>query len=85
MAKLMCELPGILRWTIEGTMEWRSKGLNPPKAIRTRTEQYINKADFFEEFLKSHIVEDTNGFVPTLVLFRRPIGAFCDKREYCMM
>ena len=43
--KLKAEWPGILRWAIEGCLEWQRKGLNPPAAVTAATEEYFEQED----------------------------------------
>jgi putative DNA primase/helicase len=43
--KLKEEWPGILQWAVQGCLEWRSTGLNPPEAVRKATEQYLAEED----------------------------------------
>jgi len=69
--KLTGELPGILRWMVEGCSEWRQTGLCPPAEIRARTDEYIADADTFETFLQDVCVEDPNGFAPTVMMFAK--------------
>jgi putative DNA primase/helicase len=69
--KLQSELPGILRWMVEGCLEWRQTGLCPPAEIRARTDEYLAEADVFEKFLQDVCVEDVNGFAPTSMMFAR--------------
>jgi putative DNA primase/helicase len=40
MERLLEEREGILRWAVEGAVEWYSHGLNPPAAVRRATEAY---------------------------------------------
>jgi putative DNA primase/helicase len=69
--KLTGELPGILRWMVEGCLEWLQTGLCPPEEIRVRTDEYIAEADTFETFLQDVSAVDPNGFVPSATLFAR--------------
>jgi putative DNA primase/helicase len=39
--KLRAEYPGILKWAIDGCLEWQRKGLGPPRVVRAATEEYI--------------------------------------------
>ena len=49
--KLRAEWPGILRWAVEGTAAWLAEGLNPPKAVRDTTEEYLSGEDAFGQWL----------------------------------
>lgn len=43
--KLKEEAPGILRWAIDGCLEWQVKGLNPPPIIINATDEYLESED----------------------------------------
>ena len=43
--KLKDEWPGILRWAIEGCLEWQRIGLAPPPAVLAATESYLADED----------------------------------------
>jgi P4 family phage/plasmid primase-like protien len=50
-AKLHGELPGILRWAIEGCLAWQRDGLGLPDAVREATDEYRKEMDHFGQFL----------------------------------
>lgn len=43
--KLRAEWPAILRWAIEGCLEWQRDGLKPPRTVQTATDNYLNDED----------------------------------------
>lgn len=43
--KLKEEWPGILRWMIEGCIEWQQIGLAPPKIVTDATSEYLQEQD----------------------------------------
>lgn len=51
--KLTAEMPGILAWAVQGCVQWRRKGLQPPDAVRLATKAYQEEMDvvggFFDE------------------------------------
>lgn len=49
--KLRAEAPGILRWLVEGCMEWQRDGLKAPAAVVTATNIYREEQDSIAEFL----------------------------------
>jgi len=49
--KLQAELPGILKWAVEGCLKWQREGLNPPSAVINATEQYKLEMDWLSDFL----------------------------------
>ncbi len=50
--KLKTEWGGILKWAVEGCLAWRRDGLNPPKAVREATDQYLVAEDSFAAWLE---------------------------------
>jgi putative DNA primase/helicase len=54
--KLKGEWPAILRWMIDGCLEWQSIGLAPPTAVTAATGDYLAEEDTFgawvEEFIR---------------------------------
>jgi putative DNA primase/helicase len=43
--KLQQEWPGILRWAIDGCIEWQATGLAPPEPVSAATTQYLEAED----------------------------------------
>lgn len=50
-SKLERELPGILRWAVEGARVWREGGLRPPKVVRDATDEYRSREDVLGHFI----------------------------------
>ena len=49
--KLRAEWPAILRWCIDGCLEWQRIGLAPPAIVRDATEAYFADQDTLEQWL----------------------------------
>jgi putative DNA primase/helicase len=49
--KLACELPGILRWAVDGCRAWQTCGLKPPEAVADATASYRYEMDVLGAFL----------------------------------
>jgi P4 family phage/plasmid primase-like protien len=49
--KLKAELPGILRWAVDGCRLWQAEGLGPPKEVRQATDEYRADMDVLGGFL----------------------------------
>jgi putative DNA primase/helicase len=49
--KLKAELPGILRWAVEGCMLWQSEGLEPPDSVKAATGDYQSEMDVIGDFI----------------------------------
>lgn len=59
--KLKAEWPGILRWAIEGCLEWQRDGLNPPAAVTVATEEYFEQEDALARWIGER-TEQKEGF-----------------------
>ena len=46
------ELPGILRWAVEGCQEWLKSGLKPPQEVTGAVSSYKHSSDILNEFLE---------------------------------
>lgn len=51
LAKLKTELPGILRWAVDGCIAWRRDGLKPPESVIAATEEYRSESDTLAAFV----------------------------------
>jgi putative DNA primase/helicase len=49
--KLKAELPGILRWAVEGALLWQKEGLDTPDAVRQATREYRSEMDVLSDFI----------------------------------
>lgn len=45
------ELPGVLRWIVEGCLAWQREGLAPPDAVMAATAEYRDESDVLGSFL----------------------------------
>jgi phage/plasmid-associated DNA primase len=50
-AKLRAEMPGILRWAVEGCLLWQRDGLGTPPAVRAATDGWRADSDVLGDFL----------------------------------
>lgn len=50
--KLKAEWPGILRWAIEGCLNWQASGLQTPAAVRAATDAYLESEDAFATWIE---------------------------------
>ena len=48
---LRAELPGILRWAVEGCLMWQREGLKKPKAVEEAVKEYRGEMDVVAAFL----------------------------------
>lgn len=81
--KLVKELPGILRWAIDGCLLWQSEGLAMPRAVQQATDAYRAEMDVVSAFLDA-CCEIGQGEVKSSQLY----AAYCawadSNNEYCM-
>jgi len=56
--KLKKELPGILRWCVEGCLAWQQEGLGIPKEVEKATEEYRKEMDILTDFFTDCCVID---------------------------
>jgi putative DNA primase/helicase len=50
--KLKAEWPGILRWCIDGCIEWQRVGLQPPPIVCEATTTYFDEQDLFSQWVE---------------------------------
>jgi putative DNA primase/helicase len=68
--ELKAEWPGILKWMIEGCLEWQRIGLAPPTVVTAATEEYFEAEDTFTQWLEDKCdVSNANDFTPIMILF----------------
>jgi putative DNA primase/helicase len=51
-AKLRAEWPGILRWMIEGCLDWQVHGLQRPAIVATTTDAYFAEQDLTGQWIE---------------------------------
>ena len=56
--KLRPEWPGILKWMIEGCLDWRRRGLDPPGAVKKATADYFMTQDSFSNWIDDRCERD---------------------------
>lgn len=61
--KLKAELPGILRWAVEGCLLWQQEGLGMPDEVRAATQAYRQEMDVLAQFLAECCVLEPNAKV----------------------
>ncbi len=49
--KLRAEWPQILKWAVNGCIQWSRNGLQPPEMVQVATEEYKNNSDIFGSFI----------------------------------
>jgi putative DNA primase/helicase len=54
--KLHAELPGILRWALDGCLDWQRHGLGEPTEVRKATDTYRAEQDVIGAFIEEQCV-----------------------------
>ncbi len=68
--KLKPEWPAILRWILDGCLEWQSDGLGIPEIVRMASNEYFEEQDIMGLFIETWIVRDGTAFTSTANLFK---------------
>ena len=71
LKKLEAELPGILRWAVDGCLEWQREGLKPPAIITEAVRQYREDSDTLGRFIAEHCTVRKLAQVKSSVFFQR--------------
>jgi putative DNA primase/helicase len=58
---LAAELPGILRWIVDGCIAWQEHNLNTPEQVRAATADWQLDSDWLAEFLDDAFLEIGDG------------------------
>jgi putative DNA primase/helicase len=66
---LRAEWPGILRWAIDGCLEWQRIGLAPPEIVRNATSSYLAQEDVIEQWLDARCARDAMYQERSVILF----------------
>ena len=67
--KLNKELPGILKWAIEGCLQWQMEGLEPPQKIEDATKKYKSEVDIINQFIEDKTISKSDASVLSLDLY----------------
>jgi putative DNA primase/helicase len=82
--KLKKELPGILRWAVEGCLKWQRQGLEEPKEVREATEGYREEMDVLLHFVKDCCVINPRTKVASKNLYQEYTKWCEDNGEYAI-
>lgn len=68
--RLRAAAPAVLAWAYQGWLEYQEQGLNPPEAVRVRTDEYKAASDVLGRFLEERTTQAERGTVMARELFR---------------
>lgn len=54
-AKIMAEAEGVLRWLIEGALEYQAMGLNPPPQVLLAADEYRDDMDLLADWIETRL------------------------------
>ncbi len=69
--KLKSELPGILRWAVEGCRRWKKEGLGIPDSVKAATGEYRKEMDIIGDFIAECCEEAPDAKTPFKDLYER--------------
>lgn len=69
--KLRREGPAILRWAIDGALEWQRRGLAVPEKVAAASMDYLDGEDVLGQFLTDETAKDAGAFTYTQDLHAR--------------
>lgn len=70
LSKLRAELPGILRWAVQGCLEWQREGLNPPDVIVDAVREYRTESDTLGRFIDEQCSKRALSQIKSSVFFQ---------------
>lgn len=82
--KLRAELPGILRWAVEGCQMWLEGGLRPPDRVIAATADYRTESDTIAAFLEDCCDLDASFSLPSGSLYSAYQRWCKDNGEYVL-
>jgi putative DNA primase/helicase len=68
--RLLEERDGILRWALDGCMEWQRIGLKPPASVMSATEEYLEAEDALGRWISEECIENPSAAAPSDELYQ---------------
>lgn len=68
--KLKKELPAIMKWCVEGYLEWQKIGLAEPQSVKAQRDEYRTEMDSTELFLRDVCETGETKFIRTSHLYK---------------
>jgi putative DNA primase/helicase len=79
--KLRAELPGILRWAVEGCLNVQNDGLRVPESVTSATENYRKEMDTIGDFIAECCVTGPDFRIKASVLYQA-YSEWCKESGY---
>lgn len=67
--ELAAEAPGILRWAVEGCLQWQENGLRPPVCVFSATDAYQQAEDPLNDFTLERLEPDPDHQTPAMGMY----------------
>lgn len=67
--RLKKSAPAVLGWIYDGWLDYQEQGLNPPEAVKVRTQEYQAASDVLGRFLEDRTISNQHGTVTARELF----------------
>lgn len=64
--RLRTEWPGILRWMIDGCLDWQSNGLLRPKIVLEATAEYFSEQDMIRQWMDDECDHGSKSYSDTV-------------------
>ncbi|SPJ31475.1 phage/plasmid primase, P4 family [Falsiruegeria mediterranea] len=77
--KLRAEGSAILRWAVDGALQWQQRGFDVPASITSASNAYFHDEDILGQFLEDETAVDTGSFVTSSALHQR-FGQWCEQQ-----
>ena len=68
--KLRAEWPGILRWMIQGCLDWQANGLVRPDVVLEATAEYFSEQDTVNQWIEEFCDRDSRSTATSAALFK---------------
>lgn len=78
--KLHAELPGILRWAVDGCLKWQREGLGEPTTIKNATNAYKDEMDLLSNFINDACVVHPEAKIKLNDLYKEYL-AYCEENS----
>ena len=77
--KLKAEGPAILRWAIDGALQWQERGLDVPAKVAAASAEYMDDEDTLGQFIRDELLEVRGHFTCAQDLYHR-FAQWCDAK-----
>jgi len=76
--RLATEAAGILRWAVEGCLEWQRIGLQPPVEVQEAVREYRSAEDIIGRFVRDCCIVGSNAYCVKFSDLYAALEHWCD-------